>query len=156
MSSVLTVSVREMKFTMEFIIHSQVILIILYHLSFPLVLHSWMMNRHVKVLVASFKVPYHHFILCTEITNENHQEGRWSPGKNSNLRIYRAWKNSTTKLPEVMGRTKTKIYCPASICLTHLCNASPSKWVWLRFKIKQNQWCILKKVVILTNFKQML
>ena len=74
------------------------------------------MNQHVKVLVASFNIPHLHFIVCTEKTNENLQQDSWSLGKNSNLRIYRAWKNSMTKLPEVMGRTKTKIYCPATIC----------------------------------------
>ena len=99
-------------------LYSQFILIALYHLSFPLVLYSWMMNQRMKVLVASFKVPHHHFIVCAEKTNGNLHQDSWSPGKNPNLRLYRAWKYSTTKLPEVIGRTKTKIYCPATICRT--------------------------------------
>jgi len=116
-----------------------------------------MMNQHVKELVASFfKVPYHHFIVGTEKTNVNFHQDSWSPGKNSNLRIYRAWKNWPNFLRWWEGPKQRFIVQQLYVrCASSQCQ-SPSKWIWLRFEIKQNQWCIPKKVVILTNCEQML
>lgn len=114
-----------------------------------MILHRWMVNQHVKMLVASFKVPHHHFIVRTEKTNENLHQDSWSPGQDSNLRIYRTWKNSMPKLPEVKVRTKTKIHCPATMCWTCVLAVPITIKEGLRFEIKQNQWRILKKVLFL-------
>jgi hypothetical protein len=56
--------------------------------------------------------------------------------------MYRMQKNSILNLHEVIGRTKTKIYCQGIICWRCIL---PSNWVWRRLANKQNHWSILKK-----------
>lgn len=88
------------------------------------------MNQHVKVLVASFKVTHHHFIVNTEKSNENLHQDSWSPGKNQ---ISEYTRHGKTLRPNFVrwweGPKQRFIVQQLYVGCASLQCQSPSKWV---------------------------
>jgi hypothetical protein len=66
--------------------------------------------------------------------------------ENTYDKLYRVRGNSLPKFFEVIRKTKTKNFCHrTNVGAVPLQRYRPLNWVWLRLKIKQNRWGILKK-----------